>query len=73
MKIHTRSSFRLITLPSYKFSPWSSQTSPRKSNGKRKRKIAKQNELRFQEIATILSPLRLYGVNRKSKIPLLAN
>jgi hypothetical protein len=36
-------------------------------------KIAKQNELGFQEMAAILLPLGLYGGNRKSKIPLLAN
>jgi hypothetical protein len=36
-------------------------------------KIGKQNELGFQEMAAILSPLGLYGGNRKSKIPLLAN
>jgi hypothetical protein len=35
--------------------------------------MAKQNELGFQEMAAILSPLGLYGGNRKSKIPLLAN
>jgi hypothetical protein len=35
-------------------SPRSSQASPRNSKGKRKRKIAKQNELGFQEMAAIL-------------------
>jgi hypothetical protein len=29
------------------------------------------NELGFQEMATILSPLGLYGDNRKTKLPLL--
>jgi hypothetical protein len=33
----------------------------------------KPNELGFQELAAILSPLGLYGGNRKSKMPLLAN
>jgi hypothetical protein len=33
----------------------------------------KANELGFQEMAAILSPLGLYGGNQKSKIPLLAN
>jgi hypothetical protein len=37
------------------------------------RKIGKTNELGFQEMAAILSPLGLYGGNRKAKIPLLAN
>jgi hypothetical protein len=32
----------------------------------------KANELGFQEVAAILSPLGLYGGNQKSKIPLLA-
>jgi hypothetical protein len=36
-------------------------------------KIGKPNELGFQELAAILSPLGLYGGNRKSKMPLLAN
>jgi hypothetical protein len=34
MKVHTRSSFRLIILPSHKISPWSSQASPINSKGK---------------------------------------
>jgi hypothetical protein len=33
----------------------------------------KANELGYQELAAILSPLGLYGGNRKSKIPLLNN
>jgi hypothetical protein len=37
------------------------------------REKGKPNELGFQEMAAILSPLGLYGGNRKSKIPLLAN
>jgi hypothetical protein len=37
------------------------------------RKIGKQNELGFLEMATILAPSGLYGGNLKSKIPLLAN
>ena len=37
------------------------------------RKIAKQNELGFQEMAAILSPLGLYGGNRKTKLPLRPN
>jgi hypothetical protein len=37
------------------------------------RKIGKPNELGFQEMTAILSPLGLYGGNQKSKIPLLAN
>jgi hypothetical protein len=36
-------------------------------------KIGKPNELGFQEMAAILSPLGLYGGNRKSKILLIAN
>jgi hypothetical protein len=36
-------------------------------------KIGKPNELGFQELPAILSPLGLYGGNRKSKMPLLAN
>jgi hypothetical protein len=36
-------------------------------------KIGKPNELGFQELAAILSLLGLYGGNRKSKIPLVAN
>jgi hypothetical protein len=36
-------------------------------------KIGKPNELGFQQMAAILSPLGLYRGNRKSKIPLLAN
>jgi hypothetical protein len=43
------------------------------SKGKRKRKIAKQNELGFQEMVSILSPLGLYGGNRKTKLPLKPN
>jgi hypothetical protein len=39
----------------------------------KKKKIARQNDVGFQEMAAILSPLGLYGGNRKSKIPLLAN
>jgi hypothetical protein len=31
--------------------------------------MGKPNELGFQELAAILSPLGLYGGNRKSKIP----
>jgi hypothetical protein len=33
------------------------------------RENRKANELVFQELAAILSPLGLYGGNRKSKIP----
>jgi hypothetical protein len=33
------------------------------------RKMGKQNELGFQELAAILSPLGLYGGNRMSKMP----
>jgi hypothetical protein len=36
-------------------------------------KIGKSNELGFPKKAAILSPLGLYGGNRKSKIPLLDN
>jgi hypothetical protein len=35
------------------------------------RKNSKVNELGFQEMAAILSPLGLYGGNRKMKLPLL--
>jgi hypothetical protein len=64
---------RPIIIPSHKISPWSSQASPGNSKGKRKGKIGKINELRFQEIAAILSPLGLYGGNRKTKLPLRPN
>jgi hypothetical protein len=37
------------------------------------RKITKANELGFQEMDDILSPLGLYGGNRKMKLPLLHN
>jgi hypothetical protein len=37
------------------------------------RKKAKQNELGFQEMAAILSPLGLYGGNRNTKLPLRTN
>jgi hypothetical protein len=56
-KVHTRSSFRPIILPSHMISPWSSQASPIEIL----RKIEKPNELGFQEMAAILSPLGLYG------------
>jgi hypothetical protein len=59
---------RPIILSSHKISPWSSQASPMKIL----RKIGKQNELGYQEMVAILSPLGLYGGKRKSKIPLLA-
>jgi hypothetical protein len=36
-------------------------------------KIAKENELGFQEIAAILSPLSIYGHSRKTKTPLKPN
>jgi hypothetical protein len=36
-------------------------------------KNSKANELGFQKMAAILSPLGLYGGNQKSKMPLLAN
>jgi hypothetical protein len=35
--------------------------------------MGKPNELGLQDMAAILSPLRLYGGNQKSKIYLLAN
>jgi hypothetical protein len=56
--------------PSLKISPWSSQASPMESLGKREGKIGKPNELGFREIATILSPLSIYGDSWKTKIPL---
>jgi hypothetical protein len=34
--------------------------------------MGKPNEPGFQEMVAVLSPLGLYGGNRKSKIPLLA-
>jgi hypothetical protein len=40
---------------------------------KQEEKNRKANELGFQEMAAILSPLGLYGGNRKSKMPLLNN
>jgi hypothetical protein len=40
---------------------------------KGKEKTRKQNELGFQEVVVILSPLSLYGGNRKTKLPLLHN
>jgi hypothetical protein len=36
------------------------------------RENRKTNEIEFQEMAAILSPLGLYGGNLKTKIPLLA-
>jgi hypothetical protein len=50
-----------------------SQASPIEILGEIRREIGKPNELGFQELAAILSPLGLYGGNRKSKMPLLAN
>jgi hypothetical protein len=41
-----------------------------KENRKENRKT---NDLGFQEMAAILSPLGLYGGNRKSKIPFSNN
>jgi hypothetical protein len=41
--------------------------------GKIGRENRKTNELGFQKMAAILSPLGLYGGNLKTKIPLLAN
>jgi hypothetical protein len=41
--------------------------------GKMEGKNNKANELGFQEMAAILSPLGLYGGNQKSIISLLAN
>jgi hypothetical protein len=41
--------------------------------GKIGSKNSKGNELRFQEIAVILSPLGLYGDNQKTKLPLKPN
>jgi hypothetical protein len=41
--------------------------------GKIGREIGKPNELGFQEFVAILSAFGLYGGNRKSKMPLLAN
>jgi hypothetical protein len=41
--------------------------------GKIGRKIAKGNELGFSEVASILSPLSIYGDSRKTKLPLLHN
>jgi hypothetical protein len=49
-----------------------SSQSYRNPRENRKGKIGKPNELGFQEVAAILSPLGLYGGNRKFKIPLLA-
>jgi hypothetical protein len=72
MKIRTRSRFCPIILPSTRSQHQALKVVleiPRE----RKKKIAKQNELGFQEMAAILSPLGLYGGNRKAKIPLLAN
>jgi hypothetical protein len=64
---------RPIILPSHKISPWSSQASPTNPNENRLGKIAKQNDLWFQEAAAIRSPLGLYGGNRKTKLPLRPN
>jgi hypothetical protein len=36
-------------------------------------KIGKPNELEFQQMAAILSPLSIYGDSRKIKLPLLHN
>jgi hypothetical protein len=40
---------------------------------KNRKENGKTNELGFQEMAAILSPLGLYGGNRKSKIPFSNN
>jgi hypothetical protein len=56
--------------PSLKISPWSSQATPMEILGKIEREIVKPNELGFQEMASILSPLNIYGESRKIKIPL---
>jgi hypothetical protein len=37
------------------------------------REIGKPNDIGFQGVAAILSPLWLYGGNLKTKLPLLAN
>jgi hypothetical protein len=58
-----------IILSSHKISSWSSKASLRNSKGKWKRKITKQNELGFQEMVAILSPLGLYGGNQKTILP----
>jgi hypothetical protein len=72
-KVHTRSSLppdhpTLSQDLTMKLSSWSYEN-PNKIG----RENRKENELGFQEIAAILSPHGLYGVNRKSKIPLLNN
>jgi hypothetical protein len=36
-------------------------------------KIGRANKLGFQEVATILSPLSIYGDSRKTRLPLLHN
>jgi hypothetical protein len=66
-KVHTRSS-KPPDHPS--LSTRSLHEGKRKENRKENRKT---NELEFQELAAILSPLGLYGGNRKSKIPFCNN
>jgi hypothetical protein len=73
-EVHTRSSLppdhpSLLQDLTMKLSSYSYRN-PREN---RKGKIGKPNELGFPEVTAILSPLGLYGGNRKSKIPLLAN
>jgi hypothetical protein len=69
-KIHTGLACLQNIHPCLKISPWSSQASPMEILGKKEGKIGKPNELEFWEIATILSPLSIYGDRRKTKIPL---
>jgi hypothetical protein len=57
-------SCRPIIQPSHKISPWSSLASPMEILRKIGRENRKANELGFQGLATILSPLGLYGGHR---------
>jgi hypothetical protein len=72
-EVHTRSSLSsdhptLSQDLTMKLSSWSYRN-PKKIG----RENNKANELGFQEMVAILSPLGLYGGNQKSKLPLLAN
>jgi hypothetical protein len=66
MKVHTRSSFRLIILPSHKISTWSSQVSPRNSKGKWKGKNGKTKWVRVPRDGC--QPLATWVICRQPKV-----
>jgi hypothetical protein len=58
-----------IVLPSHEISPLSSQANPIQILRKIGRENRKINEVGFQEMAAVLSPLGLYEGTRKTKMP----